>query len=110
MLSSSPLADAAGWLSGNALPSIVEAVAIIAILIVGLAMLQGRMSVRRGGLAVVGCFVIMGSGSIANALVGLRASSPPTPVSSIAIEPRAPPQIKARPDNPDPYAGASLTK
>lgn len=70
-------------------------------------MLGGRIDVRRGVTAILGCFILFGAASI---VVGLQSASPGPdggPLSSIAETP--PPPLPPTPASGyDPYAGASV--
>jgi hypothetical protein len=93
---------------------IATAVAVLAIASLGFAMLSGRLSVRRGLTAVLGCFVTFGAASIAYGIAGLAGvqaaavaaihAPPPMPAPQLNLDPPpAPAQIDG-----DPYAGASV--
>ncbi len=111
-MSEAPIAYAAAWFSGGMLASIIQVVAILIIAVLGLSMLWGHVSVRRGGLAILGCFVMFGSGGIAAALIG--GSRTETTVAPAPLDPLvASPTPRANTSNPaqaDPYAGASLAQ
>lgn len=105
------IVDAASWLQQLLLGTIAGVVAMIAIAGVGLAMLTGRFEVRRGGLVVLGCFILFGASAIAAGLrevlgVGERPQviadvAPPPPVAAL-------PQSVPRPPDYDPYGGAAM--
>jgi len=83
--------------------------AVIAVAWFGFALLAGRFSLRRGGLLVLGCFVLFGAPDLAKALIGLAQTSnsgtAPLPPQQITIPP---PPVAAVPAPFDPYAGASV--
>ena len=116
---STPLALAVG-LSGNApfaAASWVErlltgplgtTLAVLAVGWFGLGLLTGRLAVRRGGLLLLGCFVLFGAPGIARGLLGLAGDTGrarPAPVAQTITPP--PPAVPSPPPF-DPYAGASV--
>lgn len=107
----SPIADGILWAQGAALGSIATTVAVLTIAAIGLLMLSGRLELRRGITAVIGCFILFGAPGIAAALTGFDGSEqigqPPPPVDSEPLKgsllaPVSPPPAY------DPYAGASV--
>jgi len=85
----------------------------IAVAIIGFLMLAGQLPIRRGGLVILGGFILLGSGQIAQSLVtAMPSTNPPLIVSSVPPtpervleDPPAPPE--PRRGNPfDPYAGS----
>jgi type IV secretory pathway VirB2 component (pilin) len=110
---SSVLLAAVSWLEGTLLGTVATTAAIIATAAFGFAMLSGRIDVRRGAAAVLGCFILFGAASI---VAGIQASlaggppaapSPPPPPSATPV---IAPGAAAPPPAPDydPYAGASV--
>lgn len=107
---SASLVAAATWVEALVTGTTATIVATIAVASVGFLMLQGRLPLRRGLVVVMGCFVIFGSGTLAEGLIAVGQSAstftsgdiiaPPT----LAPPPVAPPQ----PSVYDPYAGASV--
>lgn len=105
------LPSATNWFAGLATGSIATSFAIIAIALVGLGMLQGRIDVRRGAATILGCFLLFGAPAIAAALMNLDRSEQAVPVNptepSINSAANSPTVPQAQ---PDPYAGASLVR
>jgi type IV secretion system protein VirB2 len=52
------------WLQGTLLGTVATTVSIIAVAVVGLLMLTGRLNWRYGVTVVVGCFILFGAASI----------------------------------------------
>ena len=110
---SDALPAAAHWLQALLLGSIASVIAIIAIAVVGLMMLSGRMDIRRGITVVLGCFLLFGAPVIAAALRGVVSGNAAQPMPytaapvSIAPSPAMPAPSRA-PAPYDPYAGASV--
>jgi type IV secretory pathway VirB2 component (pilin) len=112
---SSVLLAAVSWLEGTMLGTVAATAAILAIAAIGAMMLTGRLAVRQGLSAVLGCFVLFGASSIA-AGIGASAGSagyPAAPYSGPAPlpplpEPAPPPGPAAAPGASDPHAGASV--
>ena len=107
----SPIIDSIAWIQGAVLGGIATTIAVIAVASIGLLMLSGRLELRRGITAVLGCFILFGSASIASALSGF-ADSDARPGAPLAQVP-APLSSQTRPAMPppsiyDPYAGASV--
>ena len=96
------------WLTGTLLGTIATGLSIVAIAAVGLMMLSGRLALREGARAILGCFVLFGAPALAMALRDLaksdRAQAPATEVAVPSLPPRPP----LPSSNYDPYAGASL--
>lgn len=89
-------------------------IATIAIATIGFLMLAGRVPLRRAALAVLGCFVVFGAGTITAGLLhltDLQATSEQASASLDAEIVGPPPSSTLTPDQPevyDPYAGASV--
>jgi type IV secretory pathway VirB2 component (pilin) len=106
----SVIASGADWISGLIFGPLANVIAVIAIAWVGLAMLSGRVDIRRGMAVVLGCFLLFGAKGIADGLrsvamseaVPMAASAPPPPTFAIP-----PPSTKV-PVGYDPYAGAAV--
>jgi type IV secretion system protein VirB2 len=90
-------------------------VAVVCVATVGLMMLSGRIDVRRGAEAIVGCFIVFGAASIAGGIqaaagAGPVAAAPAIPPAALAELPIpvSRPAPDARPGDIDPYAGAAV--
>lgn len=66
---SGPIVSAVQWLQGTLLGTVATVVAVIAVACVGFMMLTGRMDWRRGGVVILGCFILFGAVSI---VAGIR--------------------------------------
>ena len=66
---SSPLLAALNWVQGTLLGNVATTAAVIAVALIGYAMLTGRFEWRRGLVVLVGIFVIFGAVSI---VAGIR--------------------------------------
>lgn len=96
------------WIRDVLLGSVATTVAIIAVATVGLAMLNGRVDVRRGMTIVIGCFVLFGAPVIAT---GLLRVAPGQPMAAPAPPPPRPlPTPASTPTAYDPYAGAAVPR
>lgn len=105
----SALLAAVNWLTGTLLGSVATALAMVAIALVGLSMLTGRMQARAAAQVALGCFLLFGASSIASGLMAFgrsdgEAAAPPWLDIQQAPAPRALPT----PPGYDPYAGASV--
>lgn len=67
-----PLLAAAQWVEGTLLGNIATSVAVVAVAVVGLMMLSGRMNWRHGITVIVGCFVLFGAAAI---VAGIQAAA-----------------------------------
>lgn len=101
---------AVAWLEGTLLGTVASAVAVIAVASVGLMMLTGRTSLRRGASVILGCFILFGASSIAagirNVAQAGSAASAYAPQPDPPPLPPAPPPVAPAPY--DPYAGAAV--
>ena len=61
---SGPIVGAINWIQGTLLGTVATVVAVIAVAVVGLMMLTGRMNWRFGATVIVGCFILFGAGAI----------------------------------------------
>ncbi|KPF79002.1 type VI secretion protein [alpha proteobacterium AAP81b] len=61
---SGPISGALGWIQGTLLGTVATTIAVIAVAVVGLMMLTGRMNWRFGATVVVGLFILFGAASI----------------------------------------------
>lgn len=61
---SGPILGAFRWIQGTLLGSLATVIAIIAVSVVGLMMLTGRMNWRYGAMVVLGCFILFGASAI----------------------------------------------
>lgn len=52
------------WLQGTLLGTVATVVAVIAVAVVGLMMLTGRINWRYGAKVILGCFILFGAASI----------------------------------------------
>ena len=65
---SGPIIAALGWMQGTLLGNVATTAAIIAVAVVGLMMLTGRMNWRFGATVIVGCFVLFGATAIVSGI------------------------------------------
>ena len=61
---SGAIIGAARWLQGTLLGTVATVVAVIAVAVVGLLMLSGRINWRHGAVVILGCFILFGAASI----------------------------------------------
>jgi type IV secretory pathway VirB2 component (pilin) len=105
---SAGLASAIQWLADLLIGTLAVSLAIVAIAVAGLLMLQGRLGIRDGARTIAGCFIVFGAPIIAK---GLWESARPqgSPIEIEAAPPFIAPEMPAKTNaNPDPYAGASV--
>ncbi|MES1996313.1 MAG: TrbC/VirB2 family protein [Pseudomonadota bacterium] len=58
------IVSAVRWLQGTLLGTVATVLAVIAVAVVGLLMLTGRINWRYGATVIVGCFILFGAASI----------------------------------------------
>ncbi len=106
---SSAFLGAVHWIEQILLGSIATSVAILAIAVLGLLMLSGRLPFKRGATVVVGCFILFSASTVASGL--LAAIGDGTQGEPIAATVPAPAYLPAspRPMPRDPNAGASVS-
>jgi type IV secretory pathway VirB2 component (pilin) len=97
----------AHWIENLLTRSVGVAIAVLAIALVGIALLSGYYPLRRGIKVALGCFILFGAQSIARSLVDAVSTATPAviqtearPMSDISF-PKQSPQF-------DPFAGASV--
>lgn len=107
---SSPSEAASSWVTGALSGSLATALCVVAVALLGVLMLRGRLPVRDGVQVVVGCFLLFGASVLAAGLMGAGVSrsgydrgAPAESPGYVAEVPPPPP-----PSNYDPYAGASI--
>jgi type IV secretory pathway VirB2 component (pilin) len=61
---SGPILGALAWVQGTLMGTLATTAAVIAVAIVGLMMLTGRIEWRRGLTVVVGAFIVFGAAAI----------------------------------------------
>lgn len=101
------LSGAVDWMTGTLLGSAATGLCIIAIAVVGLMMLSGRLALREGARVVLGCFVLLSAPTLAIALRELASGGEvkaPVEIAAPALPPRPPQPTSTY----DPYAGASM--
>lgn len=102
--------DAVRWIEGLLMGEVALALCVIAVALIGVMMLGGRLPVRDGLRVVLGCAVLLGAPVIASGFVAgtseFRAAPVQPPLPAQAASPRDP----LPPADHDPYAGASLRR
>lgn len=101
---------ATDWVSATLFGPLATSIAIIAIALLGFAMLGGRIPIRRAAYAIIGCFLLFGAKGIAD---GLRSATQGQTPPILAAAPPPPAFTPPPPTNSgayDPYAGASVLR
>ncbi|QZP09149.1 TrbC/VirB2 family protein [Caenibius sp. WL] len=100
------LTDAVNWLRDLLLGSIGTMIAVLAIAGIGLLMLSGRLPIRRGVTAILGCFILFSAGTIAGGLINQW--EPMT--NTVVVAPEAPAYTATIPTPApyDPFEGAAV--
>lgn len=101
--------EATQWIVSLLTGSVATTVAILAVAVVGLSFLAGRMHYGQVLRVVLGCFIIFGAGAIATGLVALGGGSAErAPGAASAVEPPAFMPPEAIEGAYRPYPGAAL--
>jgi type IV secretion system protein VirB2 len=69
---SGAIVGAVHWIEGTLLGTVATVVAVVAVAVVGLLMLTGRINWRYGAMVVLGCFILFGATSI---VAGIQATA-----------------------------------
>lgn len=105
-----PISGALGWIEGSLLGQAAVSLCVIAVAIVGLTMLNGRLPLRQGLRVVLGCFVLLSAGVIVQGVSGAWGESS-VAAPAVNSEPQLLYQREPLPPATfDPYAGASLRR
>lgn len=67
-----PILGAVTWMQDTLLGEVASGVAVIAVAVVGLLMLTGRINWRYGATVIVGCFILFGAATIVG---GIRSTA-----------------------------------
>jgi type IV secretory pathway VirB2 component (pilin) len=111
---SGAVAAAVQWLQGTLLGTVATTVAVICVAAVGLMMLSGRLSFRRAGVVILGCFIVFGASAIAAGIHSVVGLADPGAGAPAYAAPPPPPPLPPAPAQPppvpqaDPYAGAAV--
>lgn len=102
------LLGAIDWISGTMVGPVATSLAILAVAMIGILLLAGRLAMRQGVLVVVGCSVLFSASTIAQGIV--THTAPPALVFDHTVVDDAPPAQPSRPPPKpyDPYAGAAV--
>jgi type IV secretory pathway VirB2 component (pilin) len=111
--STSVLLPAVSWLQSTVLGTVATVIATIAIASIGFMLLTGRVNLRSGAAAVLGCFVLFGASTIVMGiqLAAGRGDAALPPQTAVAPPPAIAPRQSVAASPPaayDPYAGASV--
>lgn len=71
---SGAIVGAMQWMQGTLLGTLATVTAVIAVAVVGLMMLTGRINWRYGATVILGCFVLFGAASIVG---GIQSTAAP---------------------------------
>lgn len=73
---SGPINAALGWIEGTLMGSLATTAAVIAVAVVGLMMLTGRIDWRRGLTVILGAFILFGAATIVAGIRGVATGTP----------------------------------
>jgi type IV secretory pathway VirB2 component (pilin) len=109
----STISNAVNWISDLLFGPLATAIAVIAIAWIGIAMLSGRIDIRRGLSVIFGCFLLFGARGVADGLTSSEFNENQQSISTVSPPPNfpIPPPTAANNTNAfDPYAGAAVTR
>lgn len=106
----SAISTAADWVSNLLFGPLATAIAVIAIASIGIALMTGRIDLRRGLSILIGCFLLFGARGLAD---GLRSTATDNEKSVVSTAPPPPTFPNPTPSSSntnafDPYAGAAV--
>lgn len=106
----SAISTAADWVSNLLFGPLATAIAAIAIASIGLALMSGRIDLRRGLSVLIGCFLLFGARGLAD---GLRSAATDNEKFMVSTAPPPPSFPNPTPSSSntnafDPYAGAAV--
>jgi type IV secretory pathway VirB2 component (pilin) len=107
-MSPGALITAADWLQQVVSGSAAMMLGVIAIAVLGLAMFNGQLPLRRGLAVVAGCFLLFGAPAIGRALMGLPNGAAPELQEAAPLMEKSTAPLPEIPAQRDPYAGAGL--
>ena len=84
-----PIARSVGWIDSVATGSLASVIAVVAVAVVGMMMLTGRIEVRRGFTVVIGCFLVFGANIIAKGILGVADHASAVPITVTMASPIA---------------------
>ncbi len=73
---SGPILGALRWVEGTLMGNVATTAAVIAVAIVGLMMLTGRIDWRRGITVVLGAFIVFGAAAIVEGMRSIAGGGP----------------------------------
>ena len=102
-----PLVEAVQWCEAAIRGPVLTSVATLAVAGIGIGMLGGRISAKRGLTCVLGCFIAFGAPTISLGILSATSNSTAALYPEQLPAAMAPPPT-AREVNRDPYAGAAV--
>lgn len=73
---SGPILAALRWIQGTLLGNVATTAAVVAVAVVGLMMLTGRIDWRRGLIVVMGAFILFGAAAIVEGMRSIATGGP----------------------------------
>jgi type IV secretory pathway VirB2 component (pilin) len=108
-----PVAEGtADWITGLLTGPVATSLCVIAVAVLGMMLLTGRIPIRQGLQVVLGCFLLLGASTIAAGLQAFGDGARGQEAGEVVIVPQDD-LARRRPLPParyDPYAGASLRR
>jgi len=105
----SALPTAVHWVEALFLGNLGTAIAVLGVALLGLGMLQGRLSLRAAGRVILGIFILFGAPSLVRELMDSTRNNAAETSVGVAPAPPPPPRMPVPPPtNSDPYAGAAV--
>lgn len=105
---SQTIENAGAWVSDTLSGTLAVSLCVLAVAIIGLLMLTGRLPVRDAIRVVLGCSILLGAQTIVAGITGVLDTAAPASQATAVSIPVQPTPSPLPPANYDPYAGASL--
>ena len=104
-----PFEAAIGWVNAVLIGELAVGLCVMAVAIIGLLMLTGRLPVRKGARVILGCFVLLGAPAIAGELMQVWPVAEPAarPVPMV-VEGNLQPREELPPATYNPYTSATM--
>jgi type IV secretion system protein VirB2 len=104
----SSLAASAQWIEGVLLGDVAVVLAVIAVAIIGILLLAGRLAARQAAQVAIGIAIVFGAPTIAAGLID-TAGDPTAPATElVSTKPVESAREALPPSDYNPYAGAAL--
>ena len=105
-----PIGLALAWIIQVLVGQLVISLCVIAVALLGILMLGGRLPILAGARVMLGCFILLGTPVVATEFLALWQVNDEVVPTSFSTEVILNPREELPPATFDPYAGASLRR